>query len=456
MNEITNAEVNDVGFYHACHQDHGKFRVAAHFGISPGRAGRILKKVRENNASGHVQYSEDGLSSKWVNDKVTSQIKQTFDDKAWRISADQVRIKSLDELLKQFKIDTRVWRVKKFECVSHEQAQAPRPVGNSKEGWKLEDPRAIIVPLYNVRAEFERIPENDAAIKIVESLKQDIINLGIKKTYIEKPYKQREDGKCLEISIPDVHFGKLAWAPETGWENYDLSIAKKIWREALASLLNRPYGNLEQIWFILGNDMIHFDSKNWATTRGTLQDGDSRYHKVFSQVQTLMIESIEDMLRLAPVKIKGVVGNHDEHAAWHMANSMEMAFRGFKYVNIDNSPNPRKYDQFGCNMLLWDHGNEIKKDKYPSLMAKEQPKMFCSSRFHEVHTGHFHTKKDSDARTDEAVGVRVRVLPSLSASDSWHAGKGYVGNIRSAESYLWDKEDGLIAINSWNVPERFN
>lgn len=451
MNEITSSEVQSAREYLEYNPGHGRYRLADYMKINSGRAGRIIDKLK----NGGVVLSTPEVQN--LDSKEKSTIKQTFDDRTWRISADQVRIKSVEELIKQFEIDTRIWRVKKFECVSHEMAMAPRAVRREDDKWTREDNRALVVPLYNVRAEFERVPENEAAIKIVDSLKKDIEKLALPKVYpcegLAHLFKQ--NGYCLEVSIPDVHFGKLAWAPETGWENYDLSIAKRIWKAALDDLLSRSYGNIEKIWFVVGNDMIHFDSKNWATTRGTLQDGDSRYHKVFSQVQTLMIQSVEDMLRLAPVDIKTVPGNHDEHAAWHLGNSLKMAFRGFKYVDVDDSPNPRKYAQFGQNMLLWDHGHEIKTYNYPSLMAKEQPEMFCSSRYHEVHTGHFHTKRETNNAVDEAMGVRIRILPSLSASDSWHAGKGYVGNVRSAESYLWDKDGGMIQMSQWNVPSNF-
>ena len=50
----------------------------------------------------------------------------------------------------------------------------------------------------------------------------------------------------------------------------------------------------------------------------------------------------------------------------------------------------------------------------------------------------------------EYQGVRVCTLPSLSASDAWHASKGYAG-VRSSEAYIFHPEQGCIGSVSFNV-----
>lgn len=381
------------------------------------------------------------------------EIKQDFELGTWRISAKQVRIHSLDELIKHFEVDTSIWTVKKFECVAHEMGMAPRPTRTSKTDWVLPDRRALIVPLYNIRAEFEKNKAVASAKGILDELKKEIAGLGKMPATRKQPFLTTSFGYCLELGPPDVHFGKLAWGPETGWENYDLKEALELWETGVWDLLSRaPKSKLEKIWFPLGNDMLHFDNKAQTTTQGTPQDGDSRYHKVFCAAQALMIKTIDRMREIAPVEIYGVPGNHDTLAAWHMTNSLEMAFRDCKQVQVNNSANLRKYAQFGNMMVLWAHGNALKTHQYPGLMAREQPEMFCSSKFFEAHVGHIHQTKVQDLHVGEAMGVRVRTMPSISGTDAWHAEKGFVGNIRSIESYLYDKKDGLVTTNHWNVP----
>ena len=67
--------------------------------------------------------------------------------------------------------------------------------------------------------------------------------------------------------------------------------------------------------------------------------------------------------------------------------------------------------------------------------------MFGRTLFRECHTGHTHMTK-----LDEQHGVRVRVLPALCPADAWHSENGYIGNKRSAEAYVWDKNEGLISV----------
>jgi len=86
------------------------------------------------------------------------------------------------------------------------------------------------------------------------------------------------------------------------------------------------------------------------------------------------------------------------------------------------------------------HGDKGKHKTYPLLMATEQPEAFGQTMFREIHTGHTHQTK-----TEEQFGVRVRVLPSLSPPDAWHAENGFVSNQRNAEAYVWSAKEGLIA-----------
>lgn len=48
-------------------------------------------------------------------------------------------------------------------------------------------------------------------------------------------------------------------------------------------------------------------------------------------------------------------------------------------------------------------------------------------------------------------GVKVTYLTSPSAPDAWHFQKGYVGSIRGAEAFIYDKRQGLIASAVHNI-----
>ncbi len=98
-------------------------------------------------------------------------------------------------------------------------------------------------------------------------------------------------------------------------------------------------------------------------------------------------------------------------------------------------------------MLMFTHGDKGKQENYPLLMATEMPEMFGATVHREVHVGHLH-----QLRVRELMGVRVRVIPSLSAADSWHSDMQFVGNKRAAEAFVWCPKEGLVAQATYTVP----
>ncbi len=247
-------------------------------------------------------------------------------------------------------------------------------------------------------------------------------------------------GNLLEINIADAHLGKLSWSPETGHESYDTKIADAMYRRAQSTLFERAKGvKFEKVLMVIGNDLMNSDTAEGTTTKGTQVSTDGRYHKTFYRARTLVIDSIEQARKVAPVHVIVMPGNHDRLACFHLGDSLEMYFHGQDDVFIDNQPRARRYFQFGKVMLMFTHGDTGTRMDMPGVMASEQPKMWGETLFRECHTGHLH-----QTRTEEKHGVRVRILPSLSPPDAWHADNAYVGCLRSAEGYIWNKDEGLI------------
>jgi hypothetical protein len=124
-----------------------------------------------------------------------------------------------------------------------------------------------------------------------------------------------------------------------------------------------------------------------------------------------------------------------------LSDSLSCLYHATPDVEILGDPTLRKYVQYGNVALMYTHGDKGKAADWPLLFATEQPKMFGSSTFREVHTGHLH-----QTRLQEFHGVRVRISPALCAPDSWHSDNQLVGNLRGAEAYVYDKTEGLIAV----------
>ena len=64
----------------------------------------------------------------------------------------------------------------------------------------------------------------------------------------------------------------------------------------------------------------------------------------------------------------------------------------------------------------------------------------------EYHLGHLHTE-----RAEEKNGITFRRISSITAPDAWHSENGFIGSVRRAQAFIWDKNKGLEAILNSNV-----
>jgi hypothetical protein len=305
--------------------------------------------------------------------------------------------------------------------------------------------KPVTTELYQVKAWLRRKTALIAAREEIEALK-----VQAKSASLPFPAIKRDgpNGMMLEVSIPDLHVGKLAWGKETGWENYDSKIAVEVFERALSSLILRTSQyRFERVIFVVGNDLLNADNREATTTGGTPQNTDVRFQKSFTIARHLIVRAIETLRNVAPVLVPVVPGNHDTLSAWCLGDSLECYFHGAADVTIDNAPNFRKYHQFGKVMLMFTHGNSGKLSEYPLTMAAEQPMMFGATLHREAHTGDKHHLK-----VDEYKGIKVRISPALCPPDAWHADKHYVGSARSAEAFVWHKDEGLVATAIYTVP----
>lgn len=346
----------------------------------------------------------------------------------WEVSIPRTRICTLEQLIEHCQIDLSIWAIKRFVANKYEMGAK-----DSKTD------KLVVQPLFQIKAFLERKVElSDARNEIEELKKLATSAIRAKWPTIPKPV---ESGNLLEVIMPDVHFGKLAWSLETGGPNYDTKIAVETYWRAFNALLSRvSHLKFERVLFILGNDCLNADDSEGRTTAGTYVSTDVRYHKTFTIVRDLKIESIQRLRKIAPVDVLVTRGNHDELSSWHLGDSLEMFFHSCPDVKIDNRPRARKYYKWGYCLLMSTHGNRGKLTDLPLLMAREAGQWWGETKFREAHSGHKHKKF-----VDELHGVRVRILSALCPADAWHADSTFVGNLRSAEAFVWNKDEGIIA-----------
>lgn len=347
----------------------------------------------------------------------------------------QTRIDTLEKLIEHFKVDTSIWSIDRFKC-------------NAWEGfYKDNSGNAHTQPLYQVTACFVKKQSIVDAREEIELLKSE----AKKVSRIPEPVVRhhKDSGNLLELMLPDLHAGKLAWSKETGYQDYDTPLAVAAYRRAIDNLLYRASGyNFDKIILGVGNDLLQSDNIQGTTYSGTKVDVDSRYRKTYVTVRKMLTETIEKLRKIAPVEVKLVPGNHDTLSTFTMGDSLECLFHNYSDVIVDNEPIPHKIVEWGKVFLLLTHGHEGKQADYGIWMASQYPKEFGRTAYREIHVGHKHK-----SALDEKFGVKVRTLSALCPPDSWHSVNNFVGNLRSAEALVFNKDSGLIAQFFYTEPE---
>jgi transposase-like protein len=367
---------------------------------------------------------------------VDSEITESGDSRTV-VKKSRREIRTLEDAVAFAEVDESVWRVKSWGCTAWEQGIKKQAF--DAEGKRLPDEFERNT-LWRVSLKLERVvskPLADASELFFERLAQ-------KAPRWSRPNpvpRKTTSGVLAEINIPDLHLGKLCWAPEVG-ENYDLKIAERVFTEAVEDLWSRVERyDVEEVVFLMGSDHFHVDAVRNTTTAGTQLELDGRYPKMVGVGMDCNARAIELFAARCPrVRAVLVPGNHDWHTAYHLARTIAAYFRHNERVTVDCDLKSRKYVRYGVNLLGYTHGDKIKREKLPLIMAQERAKDWSETTWREFKTGHFHGFK-----SDEFAGVRVRGIPSLCATDAWHSENGYIGNVRAAEAFIYDREHGFVA-----------
>lgn len=351
------------------------------------------------------------------------------------------RIKTVEDALEYGKVDVAIWEVERFVINSWE-VSMKLDHGVDKDGNKKPQ-TTVTKTLWQIKVWLTRKVGqfiSDAADLLTARMQKCSPKFPtIKRTRLPRPH-------LLEVSLFDAHFGKLAWAAETG-ESYDLKIAKRVYTEAVTDLLRMSNGfNIDKCLFPVGQDFFHINNANNTTARGTPQSTDGRLAKIFDVGCQAVIEAVNNCLAVAPVEVIWVPGNHDPETSWYLTQFLKAYYRNNKDVIIDNEPKTRKYRAYGVGLIGFAHGDREKHSSLPNIMAAEVPKLWAESKCRHWHLGHYHKRAESiHNAADTYNGVEVRTLPSLSGADAWHYQEGYVKNPRAAEAYLWCQRNGYVA-----------
>lgn len=358
--------------------------------------------------------------------------KENIDGTAVAASITNKPVKTLADAVKVAGVDLLVWYVDKWEA-------GEWTVGMKLKKGKDSPEEVIQTQQYRVKLFLKRIlPRsiNNAIFGIFEKIGQH----APKYANLPAINKRKEPPSVCVVGLSDVHFGKLCWGQETG-KDYDLKIAEAMYSNAIDDILKTSRHRNVVKWILpIGNDHFHIDNSRNTTYAGTPQDVDGRFENVIKSGMMAPIRGIEKLITIAPVEVQWIPGNHDPTTSFFLALLIKFWFRNCKRVTVDSSPSPRKYCAFESTLLGFTHGNEEKHDQLPNLMATERPKEWAGAICREWVLGHMHRSRQWITKPiDSHAGTVIRVLQTITGTDSWHHRKGYVGTRQAAEALYYDR-----------------
>lgn len=354
------------------------------------------------------------------------------------------RIKTVDELLAACKVDPTQWEVvdavvNKYELGRKDKSSEVIFEDGKPKGYARDTGKVYVEELFQVKVKLRRRVDTLNLL----ALKADVLAEIRAAAPVYTPRARPSGSNLLYLAMHDLHVGKLARAIETG-EDYSLELARDLAIDLTARLLERAgRERVERIVVPIGQDLSHIENDRYETTRGTGPlDAAARVRVVRRFAYQTMVRVLELCAEVAPVDGEAVAGNHGRETDLAIAERLEARFENHPHISIRVPLTPRSYYQYGVNLLGLAHGDEMRPQDLPLVMADEMPEAWARTETREWLLGHVHKKKRIDmVAEDEYRGVRVRHLPSISALDWWHAASGY-RNVRAMEAYLYHREDG--------------
>lgn len=259
------------------------------------------------------------------------------------------------------------------------------------------------------------------------------INLPAVPTYKKSGKKVK---RILEVDLADVHFGLLAWKPETG-EHYDLKIAERHVLDAAAELVTRWRDrSLDEVRVVFLGDILHVDNANMTTVKGTKQDTEGRIPKMIDTATGALIQfirTLENGLQV-PVNVTYVPGNHDENLGYAVAKIVEMAFMSDKNVSFDCGPAIFKVLEYGRTAVMVTHGDAPNK-RLPNAFLTKFREEYGRNGEAEIHAGHLHS-----FAVDTQNPISIFRVNAITEPSYWEDSMAFPKHERGLQTFLYETD----------------
>lgn len=370
--------------------------------------------------------------------------------------------KVIEEIIKEHSIDMNLYYVDSFKVkkghwntaakkrdqeLTWTREQGEKGPIQIMEGFSKHFPEFMVAnnKTNSVEVMFKRRPIEADLLESYKTIIKDLPSLPLP-TYI--PKKAFANGIAGELATYDAHLGKLAWLWETGYRNYDLSIATKDYMYVAEKCLDllapqKP----EKIFYIIGQDMYHMDNMEGHTTKGQHNlDVDGRITKVHDKAFIITRDNIYKASKISKVEVIWIPGNHDYLASYMLVFALKQYFKNHTRITFDVTTNPRKSRLWGSLLVGWTHRIVGKHTIWSNELAQQFPELWGKSKFREWHHGDQHKKQDVKITpVFTSGGVICRQITALSPVDKWHTDNVFTDAIPGGEAFLWSKDYGIFA-----------
>jgi metallophosphoesterase superfamily enzyme len=342
------------------------------------------------------------------------------------------KIKSVEDLLRHIQADLTRFEIERSEATKWETATVDPQTG-----------KPVVTELHRV---FVRLKPKagPSAEELIQSL---IDGAGkLRRTLITpRVIKSRSTDVLQALVIADPHIGKYAWAEETGWQDYDIGIAKRLLQQAAGQLLEEgEYRKVGKRAIFLLGDYFHYDTPDAKTTKGTPLERDGRMEKMVEEGAAILFDILEQSASI-PTEVVLVNGNHDTMLTVALRHILKAYFRNDKRITLNDAKTSRKYYTHGKVLIGLTHGDKGKK-RLGEIMPAEVPHLWGTSTYREWHTGHLH----GEAEVQTVGGVVIRTAPALCPPDGWHSAEGYVGKPRGMQTFFYHSGGSLLGMSVSN------
>lgn len=385
--------------------------------LTPGEWKLVIEE--RNRKSGKAEYNEAALD-------------------ATAVATSSNHVKTLEELLDACNVDQSLWDV----------------VAHNVNKWDMTTKAGLKYQNFSVKATLKKRIDVLDFDKFKSELKDELRKYAPKFRESQFAAAQPGVGNLCEINIFDLHHGQMCWVDATGM-HWDLFTSEAEFMQAVQHLIAKSkLHGVSRFLFPIGNDFFNTNTHapTPTTTKGTPQQDDYRWQETFKTGRKMIIAAIELMRQVAPVDVIVIPGNHDTEKSFYLGDVIEVRYEDSPDVTVNNSPETRKYYQWGNALIGFTHGTSRNETIHRLHHTMSHRPEWATSKFREWHLGDRHHKKTLQfVQEEDEQGVTVKYLRSLIAVDQYHFDKAYNNQIRGAEAHVWTPDRGLEATINYNI-----